>query len=124
VWYFRCRDCQYPGSQVAYDLWFIGYITICLYLLLQQKRLGWSLLLIQVIALNGIKVAMVYRFYAHHIFYSRMITMHVIPFLANAAVAVFLLRPFVMEFFRIDNKLKDRTLLFAVIVGVVWMIIL
>jgi len=112
VFYSRCKICTEWRYPVFWDAGIAIYSTICLYLVLKQKQLGWSLLCIQAIAMDCGRLLYFYRLYEHHPYISDPIVL-VIPFLAYAVLLLFLFRPYLLQVFRIDRKTRNRVLLIA-----------
>jgi glycosyltransferase involved in cell wall biosynthesis len=112
VFYFRCKICTEWRTPVFWDAGISIYSTICLYLVLKQKRLGWSMLCIQAIVMGCGRLLLFYRYYHHHFYIFDEITL-LIPLLAYAVFLLFLFRPYILQVFRIDRKIRDRVLLIA-----------
>jgi hypothetical protein len=116
VFYNRCEECREMKPTVLWSEGFFFYSTFSLYLILKQKPLGWSLLCIQAIAVNCIKLSNCFHYYMHHI-YAILLTTYTIPLVVNGILLLFLFRPPILELFRIDWKIRDRTLLVALGLG-------
>lgn len=112
VFYSRCTSCTEWRYPVFWDAGIAIYSTICLFLVLKQKQLGWSLLCIQAIVMGCGRLSLFYRFYQHHYYIYNEITL-LIPFLAYTIFLLFLFRPYMLQVFRIDRKIRDRVLLIA-----------
>ena len=116
VWYYRCVDCREAGPAVCQAVAFQVYYTIALFWVMKQKSIGWALLCIQAIVLICMKLALCYHFFEHHVH-----VLHpedfIVGFFVNTAILVFLFRPFILELFLIDQKIRDRALLVAAVVG-------
>lgn len=121
VFYYRCAGCQEMRSAVFKEIGFQIYYTIALFWVMKQKTIGWSLLCIQVIVLNCIKLSLCYHLYQHHV-YVRHPENYILPLLANTAILVFLFRPYILDLFQVDSKVRDRTLLVAAGLGAVGMV--
>ena len=123
VFYDRCLDCREMRPAVFQEVCFQIYFTVALFWVMKQKTIGWSLLCIQVIALNCIKLSLCYHLYRHHV-YVRHLENYILPLLANTAILVFLFRPYILDLFRIDRTVRDRTLIIALGLGAVGMVFL
>jgi hypothetical protein len=121
VWYYRCVDCREAGPAVCQTVIFQLYFTVTLFLVLKQRFLGWALLCIQAIVLICMKLALCYRFYQHHLTFLHRES-YLLAFIVNTAILVFLFRPFILELFRIDQKIRDRVLLEGIGLGLVGMV--
>jgi len=121
AFYYRCTSCREMGPAVFQAVAFQVYFIVALFWVLKQKSIGWALLCIQAIVLISMKMALGYRFYQHHVY-----VVHpedfVLGFFVNAAILVFLFRPFILELFRIDKRIRDRVLLVGIGLGVVGMV--
>jgi hypothetical protein len=123
MFYFRCVDCRGMERPVFWELGFQLYATLALLWMLKQKPIGWALLCIQAIVLNCVILAKCFGFYMHHLYYMPTLMMlYILPFIANTTILTFLFRPYIVEVFRIDKKIRDRTLLAAVGVALVGMV--
>jgi hypothetical protein len=114
---------SFGRSLLVSDLVLACYITLCLYYILRQLWLGWSLLLIHVAYIICMKFSILFHLYAHHELFFERACMLTLPTLIYVVFAVVLWRPFVITTFKIDAKIKSRTLLVAAFAGIVGMII-
>lgn len=116
VFYTRCEVCYEMKPTVLWEVGFVVYSTVSLYLLLKQKPLGWSLLCIQAIGVICVKLSKCFQFYMHHN-YAILMSIYLLSLLVHSTILVFLFRPYILELFRIDRRIRDRTLLAALGVG-------
>ena len=124
AWLYRCTNCPpFSGALLTDDLVFAGYISLCLYCILRQLWLGWSLLLIRVVYVICTKFSVLFHLYAHNeLFFERAYVL-TLPTLIYIVFGIILWRPYVLSTFKIDTKIKSRTLLVAALAGVVGMMI-
>jgi hypothetical protein len=123
AWLYKHGSPSYGRSLLVSDLVFACYITLCLYYILRQLWLGWSLLLIHVAYILGMKFSILFHLYAHHELFFERACMLTFPTLIYVVFGALLWRPFVITTFKIDAKIKSRTLLVAAFAGIVGMII-
>lgn len=124
VFYLRCKECYSMVTAVYYEVFFEVYATLALLFVLKQKRLGWVLLNIQVITLNCVMLSKCLHAYMHHAYLGGLTIIYLLPFIANTAILLFLFRPYIVELFGVDKKVRDYTLLGALGLGVVGMVFL
>ena len=117
AWVLRRGDVSYGGSLLVWDLCFATYITICLYCVLKQVWLGWSLLLVHAVVFTCMKLSLLFRVYAHHNFFLPVYFSQIVMLLLFAGAGVILLRPYVQATFAITDAIRNRTLLAAAFVG-------
>ena len=118
AYFARCESCQNTGFPVATLVFDGAYFTATLFLMLKQKPLGWALLFVQAAVLNFIKFSLFYRLYARHAYLPPLLSYYVLPFLAYTGVIVFLLRPFALEFFKVNPKFRNIVVLVAIVLGI------
>jgi len=124
TWLSRCTVCPpFIGARVTDDLTFAGYISLCLYCILRQRWLGWSLLLIQVAYIICSKFSILFHLYAHNELFFERAWLLTLPALIYIVFAVIMWRPYVLTTFKINAKIKSRTLLVAAFAGIVGMIL-
>ena len=124
VWLSRCMQCPpYSSALVASNLVFEAYTTICLYCILKQRWLGWSLILIHVAFFIGRKFSFLFHAYVHHNIFFEGICILALPALTYIAFGIVLWRPPMLVTFKIDEKIKSRTLLVAALAGIAGMMV-
>jgi hypothetical protein len=97
----RCIDCLPNVSGIVWDLCSAVYITLCMYLLLKQKRLGWTLLFIQVVVSGCRLLSKLFYAYEHDWDLDLLIPYYILPLLFYGTIGVLLCRPSVRAFFSI-----------------------
>jgi hypothetical protein len=112
AYFVRCESCRGWKPLIIWDVGVSIYSTICIYLVLKQKRLGWSLLCIQAVIEICSRLLSFYRSYERHLIIFDW-TVVILPFMAYTALLLFLFRPYLLQVFRIDGKFRDRILLIA-----------
>jgi hypothetical protein len=123
VWLHRCIDCVAAVGAIVWDICFAAYLTLCIYLLLKQKRLGWALLFVQAVALGCGKLPKVFNSYEHHLDLTLLFPYQVLPLLIYCGIGVLLCRPAVLGFFDIPDEVKKRVWLVGTTAGILMMII-
>ena len=121
VYLHRCETCLPDKAGIGWNLSLASFITICFYLVLKQKSVGWAMLVIQTIVLSCAKVSLLFFIYEHHVFFPNLLASYVLPVLLYVAFGFFLWRPSVMGFFGITGPIKDKALLIGVSVGILAM---
>jgi hypothetical protein len=120
VFYYRCATCWEMRPAVFQEVVYQLYFTITLFWVMKQKPIDWSLLCIQVIVMNCIKLSLCYHLYQHHV-YIRHPENYILPLSLNTVILVFLFRPYILDLFKIDKIIRDRTLALALGLGLVGM---
>ena len=124
AWLYRCAYCPpFSRSLLVSDLTFLVYTTVCLYCILKQRWLGWSLILIHVAYFICAKFSFLFHAYVHHNIYFEGICILALPALTYIAFGLILWRPALMAAFKIDEKIKSRTLLVAALMGIVGLMV-
>jgi len=123
AWLYNHGSSTFGKALLVSDLVFACYITLCLYCILRQLWLGWSLLLIHVAFIVCSNFSILFHLYAHHELFFERACMLTFPILIYIVFGVILWRPFVIDAFKIDAKIKSRTLLVGAFVGIIGMII-
>jgi len=118
VYFVRCESCRLGAEMIIVEAAVSIYSTICLFLVLKQKRLGWSLLCIQAVVQICTRLLFFYHSYEHHTVILAW-TPLILNFAAYTALLVFLFRPYILQVFRIDAKIRDRVLLIALALALV-----
>lgn len=123
VWFFRLanRDVV-PGSFFAGNLIFAAYITVCLYCLLKQRWLGWSLVMVHVIYVLCKRVSILFHLFMHHNIFFELVVSHLLSSLIFIGLGILLWRPYVLTSFGIGEKIRSRTLLAAMLMGIAGML--
>ena len=123
VWLRRCIDCLPDTGGIVWDTCFAAYITLCIYLLLKQKRIGWALLFVQTVALGCGKLSKVFNSFEHHLDLTLLFPYLVLPLLIYCAIGALLCRPAILGFFSITDEFKKRVWLIGTTAGILMMII-
>jgi hypothetical protein len=124
AWLSHCVYCPpSPGTLIAWNLGMGLYMTVCLYCILRQVWLGWSLMFIHLIYSFSMNMARLFRFYAHHFFPHNAFSVVVFPAVVVAGLSIFLWRPHMLATFKINATTRNRTLLAAAFLGIVAMFI-
>lgn len=123
AWLYRCTTCDtVPGSFVLGNLALAVYTTLCLYCLLKQVWLGWSLVMIHVVFFLCKRAALLFHFYFHHDLYFELFFAHILSSLVYVGLVILLWRPYVMSTFSINEKVRSRTMLVAALAGIAGML--
>jgi hypothetical protein len=112
VFYSRCEICTEWRTPVFWEAGTGIYSTICLFFVLKQKQLGWSLLCIQMTVMGCGRLLLFYGLFEHHAYFSNPITL-VLPLLVFTLLLLFLFRPYILQVFRVDKKTRNRVVLIA-----------
>jgi hypothetical protein len=124
VWLSRCMQCPpYSSALLASNLVFESYITLCLYCILKQRWLGWSLILIHAAFFIGREFSFLFHAYVHHNIYFERACILALPALTYIAFGLILWRPALLATFKIDQKIKSRTLLVAALAVIAGMMV-
>ena len=98
--FHRCIDCALDIRVIGWSILFEVYVTVCFYLLLKQKFLGWTLLFIQVVFQGCQLLLRIFYAYAHHLDLALLLPYYIVPLLLYGATGILLCRPAVLAFFR------------------------
>jgi len=117
-WLSDCKYCPPKyGTLIAMDLFFVAYATVCLYFILRQAWLGWSLLVVYLVHNLARAAGRLYFFFAHHRFPLFLYSLYVIPAIIFIGLGLFLWQPQVMGTFKVKAAIRNRTLLVAAFAG-------
>jgi hypothetical protein len=101
VWLHRCIACLPNVSGIVWDLCYAAYITLCIYLLLKQKRLGWTLLFMQVVIQGCRLLLRIFYAYEHDLDLGLLFPYYILPLSIYGTIGILLCRPAVLAFFGI-----------------------
>ena|GEM_PF-1778061 len=122
-WFFRIADRDsVPGWFTGSELILAVYITVCMYCLLKQLWLGWSLVMIHVVYFLCKKVSLLFHLYMHHDLFFRLVYSQLLSSLIYLGLGILLWRPYVLSTFAIGEKVKSRTMLAAALLGIAGML--
>lgn len=122
AWLTHCEYCpDSPGRVVAWDVGIAVYFTVSLYGVLKQVWLGWSLVMIQVVYYLCLNFSRLFHFYMHNIYPYRLFPAVIFPVVVYAALGFILWKKYVIATFDVTTKVKSRTMLVGVVLGVVGM---
>ena len=124
VFLYRCTSCGPVQWIVAGILVDAAVATLCLYYLLKQRWLGWSLVMVNVVFFLCRKMALLFHLYFHHDLYFELFFAQLLSSLIYIALSILLWRPYVMSTFGINEKIRSRTMLAAALVGIATMLFL
>jgi hypothetical protein len=97
----RCIDCVPEMRVMLWSIFFEVYVTVCFYLLLKQKKLGWTLLFIQVVIQGCQLLLKIFSAYEHNLDLSLLIPYYILPLSIYGTIGILLWRPAVLAFFGI-----------------------
>jgi hypothetical protein len=97
----RCINCVPDARVMLWSIFFEVYVTVCFYLLLKQKRLGWILLFLQVVIQGCRLLLRIFYAYEHNLDLSVLIPYYILPLSLYGTIGILLCRPAVLVFFGI-----------------------
>jgi hypothetical protein len=122
-WLFRIADRgSVPGWWLPWELFLAVYITVCMFCLLRQQWLGWSLVMIHVTYILCSKVSFLFHRYMHNDLFFGLVYSQVLQSLIYIALGILLWRPYVIATFQVTPRIKSRTMLVAAAIGLLTML--
>ena len=120
VFLMRCTVCDHATRALGWGLTYIIYLTLGLFFVMKQKKLGWALVFIQQVVLIAMAMWIFFGMYEKHRLYLDILMWpQLLAFCINVGIAVFLWRPYMREFFKVTEKVRTTAVLTGIGLAVV-----